>query len=109
MQLATSPRLNLAVDARARGEQRLRLAARVGDPRELEQLPQPDRLSRDRDRAWAHSGHLDEISTRRVHILTIPLCSGIYGGPMAGDILAIVLGILCFAVLYALMEGIDQI
>jgi hypothetical protein len=41
--------------------------------------------------------------------LTIPLCSGIYGGPMAGDILAIVLGILCFAVLYALMEGIDQI
>jgi len=28
---------------------------------------------------------------------------------MAGDILAIVLGIFCFAVLYALMEGIDQI
>jgi hypothetical protein len=28
---------------------------------------------------------------------------------MPGDLLAILLGILCFAVLYALMEGIDRI
>jgi hypothetical protein len=28
---------------------------------------------------------------------------------MPGDVLAILLGLLCFAVLYALMEGIDRI
>jgi hypothetical protein len=28
---------------------------------------------------------------------------------MAGDIIAIVLGIFCFAVLYALLEGIDRV
>jgi len=28
---------------------------------------------------------------------------------MAGDVLAIVLGIFCFAVLYALLEGIDRV
>jgi hypothetical protein len=29
--------------------------------------------------------------------------------PMGGDVLAIVLGIFCFAVLYALLEGIDRV
>jgi hypothetical protein len=30
-------------------------------------------------------------------------------GLMPGDLLAILVGILCFAILYALMEGIDRI
>ena len=38
-----------------------------------------------------------------------PARSRIHHDDMAGDLLALVLGIVCFAVLWALMEGIDRV
>ena len=55
-------------------------------------------------------GDLDEIFMRRRRILMRATQSQTYAGEhMPGDLIAIILGIVAFAVLYLIIEGIDRV
>jgi hypothetical protein len=52
---------------------------------------------------------LDEISMPPLHIFMRPTRRRSYAQAMPGDIVAILLGLLSFAVLYLIIEAIDRV